>query len=72
MSNAGCPLRVHNASRLCPHQESNLDRSLRRAVFYPLNYEGACGNSGRFPVTVAYTDDTPSVSWFFLSPGLSR
>lgn len=23
----------------CPHQESNLDLSLRRRLFYPLNYE---------------------------------
>lgn len=25
---------------LCPRQESNLDRKLRKLAFYPLNYEG--------------------------------
>lgn len=29
-----------NFSNLCPHQESNLDRKLRKLAFYPLNYEG--------------------------------
>lgn len=27
-------------TRLCPHQESNLDRRYRKPAFYPLNYEG--------------------------------
>ena len=29
-----------STSGLCPHQESNLDRRLRKPLFYPLNYEG--------------------------------
>ena len=43
--------RRHNKKRrflalflLCPRQESNLHQSLRRALFYPLNYEGRIVN----------------------------
>lgn len=38
-----CPRRESNAHHLCSHQESNLDRKLRRLAFYPLNYGSKYG-----------------------------
>ena len=37
-----------------PHQESNLDLSLRRALFYPLNYRDEVGIITSLPRYVNY------------------
>ena len=43
---------------LCPHQESNLDRKLRKLAFYPLNYEG---NSFRLTVSDTKRKSRPPI-----------
>ncbi len=46
------PLRgILLSHHLCSHQESNLDRLLRREIFYPLNYGSTHGERVNFNFT---------------------